>query len=212
MRIEKSADRKLQRNLPYPEVAPECQVPRDSADNGPKEVAGILSAKGWAFLKVSGKSMLPWIRPGDVVFLRKAKIEEIERGDVVVFESNGSLCVHRMIAPCCSGAEQEKRFGLVTKGDCVAEADEPIFAEEFRGKVAFIYRNGKERALDAGWRKMLGKVIALLSPRNGWWLPLLRALGNARSRLGDASIPESQETAELGLVQTQTVKANGAKT
>ncbi|MGH9863966.1 MAG: hypothetical protein ACRD4H_00975, partial [Candidatus Acidiferrales bacterium] len=93
--------------------------------------------------------MLPWFRPGDIIFLRKTDLREISRGDVIVFERNGRLCMHRVITLCASHNGKKSSAWFISKGDSVAEADEPVCAEEFRGRVEFLYRHGREIRLDS---------------------------------------------------------------
>lgn len=128
------------------------------------EVARAMGNRGWAFLRVSGKSMLPWIREGDIVFLRRTRILEIVRGDVVVFERNGTTCVHRVLAIRGGVAQGERNVSLITKGDATADADAPVSSDEFRGKVEFVYRRNREIRIASGWRRHFGKVLAFLSP------------------------------------------------
>jgi len=144
-----------------------CYPAEDSAC----AVANAIDSKGRAFLRVSGKSMLPWFRPGDIVFLRRAELRDLSRGDVVVFERDGRLYMQRVIALCDSPNSATNSPVCITKGDSVAEADEPICAQEFRGQIEFLYRNGREIKLDSGWKKLLGKCLATISPASRFWLP-----------------------------------------
>lgn len=164
-----------QRSTTAPPFAPgplfNTDAMRYGSEGAAAEVAAILSAKSRAFLKVSGKSMLPWIRPRDVVFVRRSEISAISRGDVVVFERDGRLCIHRVISTRVSGNDARSTVALITKGDSVAAADEPVFAEHLRGKVEFLYRRGREIRLDSACRKMFGKLLAKISPASRFWLP-----------------------------------------
>lgn len=150
---------------------------RDMASSGPHsscaaEVTVALRKRGWAFLKVSGKSMFPWIREGDIVFLRYTGMREICRGDVVVFEKNGTLCVHRVLAIRGKGSQVENGISLITKGDATVDADSPVSRGEFLGKVEFVYRRNKEVRIASGWRKTFGRFLAFLSPTVAWYRPL----------------------------------------
>ena len=140
-----------------------------SRPSRPAEVTPAMDSRGWAFLRVSGKSMLPWIREGDIVFLRRTRILEIARGDVVVFERNGTTCVHRVLAIRGGVAQGEKNVSLITKGDATADADSPVSSDEFRGKVEFVYRRNREIRIASGWRRHFGKVLAFLSPATSWY-------------------------------------------
>ena len=149
----------------------------DFAENGASAVAKALNSKGCAFLRVSGKSMLPWFRPGDIVFLRRVDLKQISRGDVVVIERDGRLCMHRVITLSVSRDEGHSAW-FITKGDSVAEADEPTYARDFRGEIEFLYRNGREINLNSVWRRLFGKFLAVISPASRFWLPHFCRLKN----------------------------------
>lgn len=142
-----------------------------SAENGAAAVARALNLKGRAFLEVSGKSMLPWFRPGDIVFLRKTDLNQISRGNVVVLQKKGRLCMHRVVRLINSDNGDASSARFITKGDSHVFADTPIGAEELCGQVEFLYRNGNEIRLASGWRKLLGKFLAAISPVSRFWLP-----------------------------------------
>jgi signal peptidase I len=142
-----------------------------STGNGAAAVAGALNLKGRAFLKVFGKSMLPWFRPGDIVFVRKTDLSQILHGSVVVFENNGHLSMHRVIERISSRHGDASSARFITKGDSRVLADAPIGAGEICAQVEFLYRNGNEIRLASGWRKVFGKFLAAISPASRFWLP-----------------------------------------
>ena len=142
------------------------------------QASSLVRGKGWGFLKVFGKSMFPWIREKDVVFVRHVSIGSMVRGDVAAFERNGRLCVHRVL-----GVVNELDAGaiaLVTKGDATRDQDDPVTPAEFRGKVEFIYRGKREICIASGWRRHFGKLLALISPVLGRLRPVApNAIANA---------------------------------
>lgn len=166
---------------------------KDGVSRGPRsnraaEVSQTIQKRGWAFLRVSGKSMFPWIREGDVVFLRRAQMLEAVRGDVVLFEKNGVLCVHRVLAVRGTAEQDGHHISLITKGDATEDADSPVSVRNLLGKVEFIYRRDKEIPLANGWRKHFGKALAILSPAAGWFKGLL--LGSSVDSLQRGSCPQ----------------------
>jgi len=63
---------------------------------------------------VTGSSMLPLLREGDLVFVLKKAPGEIKEGDVIVYRSlRGHLIVHRVVGVIV----QDGRYEYVTKGD-----------------------------------------------------------------------------------------------
>ena len=161
------------------------------------DVAAALQKRGWAFLKVSGKSMSPWIREDDIVFLRRVRMFDVRRGDVVVFEKNGTLCMHRVLA-IRGNSGQDENTSFITKGDATADADSPVFGDEFRGKVEFVYRRNKEVRIASGWRKTFGRFLAFLSPAVAWYRPFLSktSKSSSRSEVHSASRVDGQRSSE----------------
>ncbi len=72
-------------------------------------------------------SMEPTLSVNDLVFVTEA--ENYEKGDVVVFQENGHLIIHRIVA--IDGDT------IVTQGDANNVGDEPVSLESIRGKMAF---------------------------------------------------------------------------
>lgn len=62
---------------------------------------------------IKGRSMLPLLREGDIVFIVKVKPDEIVEGDIVVFEWRGGLIIHRVV----DRVVVDGKYYYVTKGD-----------------------------------------------------------------------------------------------
>jgi signal peptidase len=64
---------------------------------------------------VKGKSMLPTLREGDIVFIARVDPGEIKVGDVIVYKSpsNSIVVIHRVI----SIVNEDGDYYYVTKGD-----------------------------------------------------------------------------------------------
>jgi len=97
------------------------------------EVAGTF---GSVCLRVSGTSMAPAIRPGDLVSAKPASVMDVSPGDIVVFAREGRLIVHRVTVKTTSGAEPF----LVTRGDRTRRNDAPVSSAELIGRVTLIER------------------------------------------------------------------------
>jgi signal peptidase I len=98
--------------------------------------ADAFRSSGYLRLQVTGWSMLPAVRPGDVVILKGARPEEISKGDIVLLLRNRRLVVHRVV-------EIDGGTGLVTRGDSMPLADPPAASHECLGKVVSILRDGQ---------------------------------------------------------------------
>ncbi len=110
-----------------------------------------------------GRSMHPFIRPGDrVTFLPlpAEKRREIRPGECVVFLDEAKRwVVHRVIAP---GPGPEN---FLIKGDALARADRPAEGTAIAGRVTAVERagSGKTYRLDLPLPRLLGRLIAFLS-------------------------------------------------
>jgi Peptidase S24-like len=88
---------------------------------------------------VTGTSMTPLLRPGDVLTVAPAAAAELARGDVALFTRDGALTAHRVIATA----------PLVTRGDACRGADGEIAAACVLGRVVAFRRRGVRVRLDA---------------------------------------------------------------
>jgi hypothetical protein len=107
--------------------------------------------------------MFPWIRSGDLVFVRSFAYEQAARGDVVLFERGGRLFVHRVIQAAVAGAGARQRAALITKGDALDSADEPVTRAEFLGRVIRVHRGKRHIDMESMGRLMIGRLIARFS-------------------------------------------------
>lgn len=97
--------------------------------------AESLRRTGRLRLRVTGSSMLPAIRPGDVLEVRACSAERVRPGMVVLFERDGRLFAHRAIR----AAEP----GLVTRGDTLAHDDGAVGEAQLLGAVVEVRRGGR---------------------------------------------------------------------
>jgi signal peptidase I len=90
-------------------------------------------------LRVSGTSMLPAMRPGDVLTVETASVQEISPGEIVVFACAGRLVCHRVTA-IAGNARQPL---LATRGDRARRNDPMVSGSELLGRVTQIERGNR---------------------------------------------------------------------
>jgi hypothetical protein len=118
-------------------------------------------------LEVTGHSMSPFIRTGDVVTIEPLSGRRLRLGQVVALAPGGHLLVHRLVG---------WHRGLArVRGDVAACADPLASPDELLGRVTRVERGGRRVRLGLGIERL---AIAWLS-RVG----LLRALARLRERL-----------------------------
>jgi signal peptidase I len=136
-----------------------------------ERVTAALRRRGVVWLKVSGNSMLPWIRPGDVLFVQCAEKGCASPGQVVLFARGKRLIAHRVIGR----RRVAGQILLETKGDATWDADAPISETELLGRVTQIARDGRLIRLETLHQAALGGLLACISPVRRLWHPLARA-------------------------------------
>jgi hypothetical protein len=115
-------------------------------------VESTLESGADARFPVDGRSMLPFIRPGDLVRLRPLAGMEPKLGDVVAIRGmpGGGLLVHRVV---------RSRGGLfLLRGDNTSVANGEHSCSQILGMVDSVERNGRRVWFGAGrW----GALVAL---------------------------------------------------
>ena len=97
-----------------------------------RSLTGSDAVLGWRFVVVTGDSMEPAIRPGALLLAKETPFSRLAEGDVIVFESNGRLNTHRIIALEYGAA--------ITKGDAALLPDSvPVTPEMYRCKVRKVF-------------------------------------------------------------------------
>ena len=119
-------------------------------------LAEVLRVSGLARLRVTGSSMLPTIWPGDVAVLERMTPANLGAGDVILFQQDSRLFLHRIVAPGSAANE------FVTRGDAMPQADPLVRAEQILARVTAVERDGKiiHRFALSPWRKIFGLAVA----------------------------------------------------
>ena len=79
---------------------------------------------------ITSQSMWPVLKRGDLVFVRKVALDDLKQGDVVVYRTEQSFIIHRVI--------KKGKGTITTKGDASVEADQPIEFGSIVGAVPVI--------------------------------------------------------------------------
>ena len=117
--------------------------------------------------------MFPWIRSGDLVFVRRFAFEQASRGDVVLFERDARLFAHRVLRGGTNGDGAAEN--LITKGDALDSEDVPVSRAEFLGRVIRIHRDDRHIDLESMSHKFLGRFLASVSRASSLWYRPIRS-------------------------------------
>lgn len=79
-------------------------------------------------LRVTGRSMSPFLASGDYVTLSRVPLDALRLGDIIFFRSgDGAFKLHRLIAL--------KKDCIIAKGDALRSPDLPVDRRHYIGKV-----------------------------------------------------------------------------
>lgn len=110
-----------------------------------------------------GSSMIPIIWGGQVIEVAPAPVEVLREGDVIFYRRGGeTLVAHRLMGK----SMVQGRMMLAAKGDChPASATEQVSPEQVLGRVVSVeWRPGWTLRLDSGPGRLLGRLLAYISP------------------------------------------------
>ena len=133
-------------------------------------VGGLLAQGISVRIQVTGTSMSPCIRSGDVVTITPPTTDEVRLGDVIAFSPHpGQLLIHRVVARTADGP--------LTRGDATPGCDEPA-GRSMLGVVRRVQRAGRPVRLGLGPERLaiaLAQRCGLLRPLRALSGRLLRA-------------------------------------
>jgi hypothetical protein len=133
----------------------------------PQLVSSLLRHVGEARLRVAGSSMLPAIRPADILVIRRVDIARVALGDVVLVAREGRLFAHRVVERVV-GADEPV---LITRGDAHSRNDPPVTPALLLGRVVALRRNDREMPLQPVLRRQIRIRFSAWLPR---WLFSIR--------------------------------------
>lgn len=140
-------------------------------DTLPALVGGLLSQGTSVRMQVTGRSMSPCIRSGDVVTIIPPPRSGVRLGDVVALSpSPGHLLVHRVVGRTAAGP--------MTWGDAAPRCDEPLAGRIVLGVVSRVQRAGRPVRLGLGPERLL-----IASAQRFGLLLWLRALAGRGRRI-----------------------------
>lgn len=127
------------------------------ARRNPSRIPSIL---GHSPMSVLSGSMSPMIEPGDMIIIKKPKIEDIEVGDVITYSvGENTFVTHRVIGIL----KENKEIRFQTQGDANNTMDQTsITPENIVGIFAF--RIPKGGYIASFIRRPIGIILLILLP------------------------------------------------
>ncbi len=100
-------------------------------------------------VRVTGGSMAPFLRGGEIVTIKSVEADGLNRGDLIFFKDKyGNYVLHRVVR---KRRGEDGRPLVQTKGDAVFSIDHPVAFREVVGKVCCIEkvsRSGGSKSID----------------------------------------------------------------
>ena len=88
-------------------------------------------------VKVTGRSMAPLLKGGDILTIKKVSHLSLRKGDLIFFKDNlGHPVIHR----CIRKGTSKNDMTIQTKGDALLRPDKPIHHNQVLGKVCMMER------------------------------------------------------------------------
>lgn len=109
-------------------------------------------------VRVTGRSMIPFLRGEEILTIRKVPYSSLRNGDIIFFKNRaGYPFVHRIVRKSRNG---DAAFTFQTKGDAMTLPDEPVPGEEILGKVCKVENESGDINLEAGIWRMVNYLAA----------------------------------------------------
>ncbi len=131
-------------------------------------------------VRVTGKSMSPFLKGGEILTISQVPYHELRRGDIILFRNQHEHPVlHRIIRK--EGASGNNTISFLTKGDAVGTLDDSVSHECVLGKVITVEKfSATDHAevihMDSLFQRMMNYVQAVLSllKTTSYWQMLRR--------------------------------------
>lgn len=126
-------------------------------------VADKIRIGGSATIRVLARTMYPWVRPGDQIFVRRYDFSQVVAGDIILFERANRLFVHRVTRRIFRPNLEGRASFLVVQRDAADGSDGPVSVKEFLGRAIRIHRGKRHIDLESFSQTVMGRIVAKIS-------------------------------------------------
>ena len=122
---------------------------------------GIMNnTEGLLFFDTSGFSMWPFMRQGEKLVIKKARIDDLRVGDIILYRANNQIVCHRLVKKIMT----EDGYSLYARGDNSNSSPELVPEAMFSGKAIGIIKSGKVISLTNCGRRLNSRLIVMIAP------------------------------------------------
>ena len=131
-------------------------------------------------VRVTGQSMMPFLRGGEILTIKKEPHDALRKGDLIFFKNRqGVPLLHRIIQ---KKGSPDGKFTFLTKGDALIALDKPVPYHRILGKVSRIEKTNlvpglKYINMESGKWRAINSIAARISLLKSY---LYRAWGMAQ--------------------------------
>ena len=109
---------------------------------------------------VSGRSMFPFLRDGDIIQVAPSGIDGLGLGDIIFYRSGDRLLAHRVVGFVTTVEGTCAR----ARGDAFRHEDPPVAEAELIGRVEYVSRQFRDSRrqipLNRGYMRFTGVAVA----------------------------------------------------
>lgn len=113
---------------------------------------------------IQGMSMVPLLRPGEVVVVVHSR-EALRCGQIVAYRSGERVIVHRLV-------RRRREGDLLLAGDSRVLADAPVLGGAVIGRVVAVEHEGRCVNLESRTAAVYGRALAASFPLRRWRVAL----------------------------------------
>jgi hypothetical protein len=100
--------------------------------------------------RADGGSMLPTLRPGDLLTCEPVEVGQFRRGQILLYRHDRGITAHRVVRV---ETRPNGQVGLILRGDSLEAFDAPVDPSQVLGRVVAVSRAG--RVIDLGSRRVV---------------------------------------------------------
>ena len=141
----------------------------------------VLNSGASLRFRARGGSMYPTLQQGDILLIRPVSAHWLSKGDIVLCQAGSErLVAHRILGV----GSRQKGSRFLVKGDHCGSQDGWVAGTTVLGRVAQVERGQQNISLESKRYRLLGYLIACLSPLNVWQYPAMVWIYRLLRRLG----------------------------
>ncbi|HKS80743.1 MAG TPA: hypothetical protein VJR23_04500 [Candidatus Acidoferrales bacterium] len=137
----------------------EFQVPPIAQPPVEPTLSERIRSHGFCTLLANDNSLFPWIRRGDLVFIRRSEFNGIMAGEFILCEQGSRVVLRRVLRHKMAAESGNHVSGLLVKGHKGRTKFEHVTAGHYLGRAIRIHRRSKHIDMQSFERAALSKVL-----------------------------------------------------